>query len=55
MDPPAMHSLIVELTRISRESSTDAEREGTPAALARAKRDARALAKAASAAFEAQG
>jgi hypothetical protein len=57
MDPPAMRSLIVELTRISRESSTEAQRQGTPAALARANRDAQILAAAESAyaAFEAQG
>jgi hypothetical protein len=40
IDPPAMRSLIVELSRISAESSALAMRTGTPEAAARAGRDA---------------
>ncbi len=40
MDPPALRSLIVELSRISHESSALARRRGTPDASARAARDA---------------
>ena len=40
MDPPAMRSLIRELTRISQESSAAAVRQGTPEAAARAARNA---------------
>jgi len=57
MDPPGMRSLIVELTRMARESSTEAGRNATLVTVARAKRNAQALAaaQAAYAAFDAQG
>jgi hypothetical protein len=40
MDPPAMRSLVEELSRISRESSVAAAQQPTPEATARAGRDA---------------
>jgi hypothetical protein len=40
MDPPAMRSLVVELTRIAHESSARAVRQGTLEAAARAGRNA---------------
>ena len=40
MDPPAMRSLVEELSRISRESSASAAEKPTPEATARAGRDA---------------
>ncbi len=56
MDPPAMRSLIVELMRLSDESSASAMEQGSPEAAARAGRDARraAAAQAALAAVEAE-
>jgi hypothetical protein len=56
MDPPAMRSLIVELMRLSDESSVLAMELGSPKAVARAGRDARrvAAAQAALAAVEAE-
>jgi hypothetical protein len=41
MDPPAMRSLVHELSRIALESSASAAQQGTPEAKARAGRDAR--------------
>jgi hypothetical protein len=40
MDPPAMRSLVEELSRISRASSEAAAQQRTPEAMARAGRDA---------------
>jgi hypothetical protein len=40
MDPPALRALIVELSRISRESAALALRQGTEEAAARASRNA---------------
>ena len=56
MDPPAMRSLIVELMRLSDDSSVSAMELGSPEAVARADRDARraAAAQAALAAVEAE-
>jgi hypothetical protein len=56
MDPPAMRSLVGELTRISRESAASATQQPTAEATARAGRNARraAVARAALAAVEAE-
>ena len=57
MDPPALHSLVTELTRISRDSAASAAQQATAEATARADQNAQraTAAQAALNSLEAQG